>query len=74
MSAKDMFKNLDLNFVDIKYEDDEIVSIRYSNNNGTWIMMTKDYIENVKNHNCRPLESKYLPAIFQQYKELGWYE
>ena len=74
MSAKDMFFELNLKFVSIDYDEEKIIEIMYHNNKGERVTMRKNYIEYVFNYSLNPLNIKYLPAIIQQFKELGWYE
>ena len=69
-----MFFKLNLRYVSIEYEEEKIIKIMYHNNNGKRVIMKENSISYVCNYNDCPLDIKYLPAIIQQYKELGWYE
>ena len=74
MNAKDMFFELNLKFVSIGYKEEKVIEIMYHNDNGERVIMRKEYIDYEYNYFRNPLDTKYLPAIIQQFKELGWYE
>ena len=71
MSAKEMFIELGLNNITISYFNEKITRIIYYNDL-TEIRMKKEQITCEENGWIRPLDTKYLPAIIQQYNELGW--
>ena len=74
MSAREMFKELGLEYISIDYEKDELKTIMYHDNCGNRLIMAKDFIECRRNYNLWSLDTKYLPAVIKQYKEFDWYE
>ena len=74
MGAKEMFKKLGLEYYAMCYKNDQILDITYSNNDGTWLTISKNGIEYIENHNRKNLPRLTLKAINKQIEELGWDE
>lgn len=72
MGAKEMFKKLGLEYYAMSYKNDQILDITYSNNDGTWLTISKNGIEYIENHNRKNLPLLTLKAINKQIEELGW--
>lgn len=72
MGAKEMFKKLGLEYYTMCYKNDQILDITYSNNDGTWLTISKNGIEYIENHNRKNLPLLTLKAINKQIEELGW--
>ena len=72
MNAKEMFGKLGLEYCSIDYKKNEIIGIQHSNAYGTWIKISKKYIEYVENFDCSRLPLKFIKPINKQLEELGW--
>lgn len=71
-SAREMFEDLGLNYRTEIYKDDELIEIKFSDNDGAWERITKERIEYVERCNRRDLPLKLLKPTNKLMKELGW--
>ena len=72
MTAKEMFEKLGFNYRKELYEKDKLIEIQFNNYNGTWVTISKEKIEYVKDHDKSKLPLNLLKVINKQIEELGW--
>lgn len=70
-SAREMFEELGLDYRKELYRNDELDEIQFSNGDD-WIIISKERIRYVENHNVCDLPLKFLKPINKLLQELGW--
>ena len=72
ISAREKFSQLGLNYRTELFKNDKLIEIKFSNNDGNWVIISNKKIEYVENHQNSKLPLEILKAINKQIEELGW--